>query len=340
MDTGTQKFRAKIAAFSSEGFALALRIARCPALSGNAERIPPNGLGAWAKEAWEARPDAIVFVSSSGIAVRAVAPYAQSKLSDPAVLNVDEKGNFCVSLLSGHVGGANRLARAIASEIGATAVITTASDAHGLFAVDEWAASMGFRIEGKGAAAAVARSILSGSPVGFFSDVPISGKAPLCFDLGGERGANVYVGDKPAKPGWLALRPQPYAIGVGARSGAPEAAVEEAAFAALGQAGVGVGEAFCVASVEAKAKEGGILAFAEKHALRYRTYSAEELMKVSYPGLHSSPFVLKAVGTDNVAERAALLAAGPGAVLACQRIVRGGATAALAKSNKEYSFEY
>jgi cobalt-precorrin 5A hydrolase len=73
--------------------------------------------------------DALVFVGACGIAVRAVAPLVRSKLTDPAVVVCDETGRFAVSLLSGHAGGANTLAERIAAHIGATPVVTTASDA-------------------------------------------------------------------------------------------------------------------------------------------------------------------------------------------------------------------
>ena len=76
--------------------------------------------------------DALVFISACGIAVRAVAPQIKSKLTDPAVVVCDEMGRFAVSLLSGHAGGANELTEKIASLIGATSVITTASDSHAI----------------------------------------------------------------------------------------------------------------------------------------------------------------------------------------------------------------
>ena len=80
------------------------------------------------------RCDALVFISAAGIAVRAIAALVKSKLTDPAVVVADECGRFVISLLSGHAGGANRLAQELADLIAATAVITTASDSHALAA--------------------------------------------------------------------------------------------------------------------------------------------------------------------------------------------------------------
>ena len=82
----------------------------------------------------------IVFVGAVGIAVRTIAPYIKNKLVDPAVLSVDEGGNFVIPLLSGHIGGANGFAKVLAKVIKATPVVTTATDVNKLFAVDEWAA--------------------------------------------------------------------------------------------------------------------------------------------------------------------------------------------------------
>lgn len=76
--------------------------------------------------------DALVWIGACGIAVRAIAPLIKSKLSDPAVVVCDETGRFAISLLSGHAGGANRLAEEIAALIGAVPVVTTASDSHAL----------------------------------------------------------------------------------------------------------------------------------------------------------------------------------------------------------------
>lgn len=118
-------------AFTDTGLALAKRLADC--LPGSVSRCGPGGvsLAAWTSAQF-VQSDALIFVGAAGIAVRAIAPHCKSKTTDPAVVVVDECGQFAVPLLSGHLGGANDLARAIAAACGAVPVITTATDAHGL----------------------------------------------------------------------------------------------------------------------------------------------------------------------------------------------------------------
>lgn len=106
-----------------------------------------------------------IFVAAAGIAVRVVARRLAGKASDPAVVVVDQAGRWAVSLVSGHVGGANTLARRVAAACGAEAVVTTASDGAGLPAVDERAVQRGLRFKSLDGAKAVAAALLEGRTV-------------------------------------------------------------------------------------------------------------------------------------------------------------------------------
>ena len=109
-----------------------------------------------------AQVDGLVAVMATGIIIRAVAPHLESKLTDPAVIGVDATGKFVISLLSGHYGGANELARIIAKGIGGTAVITTASEVTGKQSVDELARTLHLTIQNPESLVAVNSAIVNG----------------------------------------------------------------------------------------------------------------------------------------------------------------------------------
>ena len=154
--------RIALTAFTRQGGALARALFRalgeeghtcslaCPRRLEEALAFPEvyERVGDWAGARF-ADSDALLFVGASGIAVRAIAPYVRDKLTDPAVVSVDEAGRFAVPLLSGHVGGANDLARRVAALTGGEAAVSTATDVNGRFAVDQWAREQGFCLEGR-----------------------------------------------------------------------------------------------------------------------------------------------------------------------------------------------
>ncbi|MBQ7159842.1 MAG: precorrin-4 C(11)-methyltransferase [Treponema sp.] len=107
----------------------------------------------------------IVFVGACGIAVRGIAPFVQSKATDPAVVSVDEVGQFVIPLLSGHLGGANDAARAISSLLGAIPVVTTATDVRGAWAIDSWAKAHDWKIPDLQAAKKISAAVLAGKKV-------------------------------------------------------------------------------------------------------------------------------------------------------------------------------
>mgnify|MGYP001090820742 CR=1 FL=1 len=161
-------------AFTEKGLALAQKLAS--ALPGAVARCGHGGPGLadWAAEQF-AHADALIFVGAVGIAVRAIAPHCRSKAVDPAVVVLDECGRFAVPILSGHMGGANDLARALAAVCGAVPVITTATDANGVFAVDAWARHQNCAVLEPERIKKVSGALLAGRTVRFASDRPLPG---------------------------------------------------------------------------------------------------------------------------------------------------------------------
>ena len=122
---------------------------------------------------------------AAGIVVRGIAPHLRGKNLDPAVVVVDEAGQFAISLLSGHLGGANELAREVAQILQATPVITTASDVQGLPALDLAAVRAGLAIENPVAVRSVQMALLSGlslhlvDPDGYLAELVRRKSRPL-----------------------------------------------------------------------------------------------------------------------------------------------------------------
>ena len=163
----------RVVALTPAGVLLARRLSR--ALPGAVTWLPASRAAA-GDESFDslaevfaqafARGDSLVCIMAAGIVVRHLAPLLQGKDRDPAVVVVDEAGRFAVSLLSGHLGGANILARRVAEVLGGTPVITTATDVQGLPALDTLAADHGLVIDNLAAVKEVSMALLAGRPVG------------------------------------------------------------------------------------------------------------------------------------------------------------------------------
>lgn len=323
-----------VIAFTRRGAALGRRLADVwgaglcvpPRLAEELGETAYDSLEAWTADAWRSR-DALVFVGACGIAVRAIAPYVRDKFTDPAVISLDEGGNWAIALLSGHVGGANALARQAAALTGCQAVITTATDVGGLFAVDVWAKERDLVIGDRRLAKAVSAAILEGEPVGFVSDFPTEGLLPQGL-IPGERRLTVRITDRQVeRPGVLCLIPKTLILGVGCRRGKAAKELEAAVKDALRGAGLEPQAAACAASIDLKKDEAGLLEFCQAWKLPLRTYPARELQSV--PGEFShSDLVRQVTGVDNVCERAAVLSGGE---LVLPKQAANGVTVAVAR---------
>ena len=289
----------------------------------------------WAGEQFESA-DGIIFIGATGIAVRSIAPYVASKKTDPAVLVTDECGKFVISLLSGHLGGANELALQAAEALHAVPIVTTATDLEGKFAVDVFAKKNNCHIFRMKEAKEVSAALLAGEKVGFYSEFPWEGELPdglvNCCGLRDEISSETDLAAMEAKlesasdlfpkvgiavtihkncTPFLSTThvvPQAVALGMGCRKNKEAQAVEKAAFTCLEENQIYPQAVACLASIDIKKEEPGLLALAEKMGIPFETFSSEELLAVKGEFTASS-FVSRTVGVDNVCERSALKAA-------------------------------
>lgn len=295
-----------------------------------------DDLGTWTGERFS-DSDALVFIGAAGIAVRAIAPHVRDKFSDPAVVSVDEAGRFAVPLLSGHVGGANDLSREVAAAIGAQAVVSTATDVNGLFAVDEWARKQGLVLVERQVAKEVSACLLDGGTVGFASDIAVEGALPSGVEEGPHE-LGIKVGIDTADCPFartLHLVPRVVTVGVGCKRGTDAAALEAFVRAALASAHVSPAAVARVASIDVKRDEEAVLALAKALRCEPVFYSAEQLAAVE-GAFASSEFVKAAVGVDNVCERAAVAG---GARLIGGKEAHEGMTVALGQDEASVRFD-
>jgi len=308
-------------AFTAKGEALAHRLAE--ALPGSVSRCGGEvTLKGWTAEHF-AQDEALIFVGAVGIAVRAIAPHCKSKATDPAVVVVDEGGNFAVPLLSGHLGGANALARALAKVCGAVPVITTATDVNGLFAVDLWAKAQNCTVLEPERIKNISGALLAGRTVRYYSQWPVAGEAPASVEKADAPEAADFTLTLTPKGEALHLVPRIGVLGVGCRRGTTAQQLEDA-FAASGLSPAAVCAA---ASIDLKKDELGLAEFCKNHGWPITFYPAEELRAM--PGQFTpSAFVASITGVDNVCERAAVKASG--GALFLPKTAGGGVTLALA----------
>lgn len=320
-----------ILAFSEKGFLLGVRLMQY--FKSNLDEVDvsrcTNGnLESWTAEHF-ASDDALVFIGAAGIAVRAIAPHVESKLTDPAVVVVDELGTYSVSLLSGHLGGANELATQIARFLGAIPVITTATDRNGVFSVDTWAKQQGLVIANPEQIKWVSSRLLAGESVYLNSKFPVEGTPPEGVTLTEYSGDILVTWRTRGKAEALKLVPPVVTLGVGCKKDTTVENIESAFELMLRKASCHPAAVKRVCSIDLKANEPGLLEFCHRHSLPFRTFSTSALANV--PGNFSgSAFVKDVTGVDNVCERSAVLGSGEHGQLLTKKDAEYGITMALA----------
>lgn len=331
--------RAAILYFTERGEVTAQRIADAIRIDYEIEFYRPRGGEKQYVEPLFSVVDALIFVGACGIAVRAIAPFVKNKFTDPGVIVVDELGLQAISLLSGHIGGANELTRRIASSIGAIPVITTATDINHRFTADEWAKNHGLAIASMQAAKRFAAEILR-KDVPVYSDFSIEGKLTGGLFRGDQGKTGLVIScrkiemfDDP-----LVLIPKILHLGIGCKRGTPKEKIRAAVLKAVEAQDIYIKAIADVSSIDVKQDETGLLDFCSGWKLPVCFFSADELLAVE-GDFSSSAFVKSTVGVDNVCERAAMLSAGKDAKLIVKKTCLDGVTVAVAQEEWSVRFE-
>lgn len=279
--------------------------------------------------------DALIFVGAVGIAVRKIAPFLKSKTTDPAVICLDELGQYVIPLLSGHIGGANQLALQIAAALGATPVVTTATDINHKFSVDAWATQNGCLIGSMHRAKLVAAEILERN-VSLHSDFPICTELPGGVVKAENGPVGISISYRKVEPYDQTLRliPRVLHLGIGCHRGETKEKIAQAVDEVLQEQQIDPRAIKCVASIDLKANEAGLLEFCRERDWPVEFYSAEVLRNAEGE-FTSSAFVSKITGVDNVCERAASIGAEEQIL---PKTVRHGVTIALAAEKWEVRF--
>lgn len=287
----------------------------------------------WCREAF-LNAQLLIFVGAAGIAVRTIAPFVRDKFTDPAVLVVDEKGTYVIPILSGHVGRANEYATYLSEKLSATAVITTATDLNKKFAVDVFAQKSGLVIRDRVWAKNISAAILQGEKIGVSCEGGIIGNLPEELFRVSMR-PQISIGIHTENH----LIPKAVTLGIGCRKGKPAEEIERFVLEQLEKQQIALESIICVASVDKKKEEPGLVAFCQKYGLKFQTFSSEQLKKVQ-GDFAESAFVEETIGVGNVCERAAICAQRTeNAHIIRNKTAENGMTLAIAEKEWSVNFE-
>ncbi len=270
------------------------------------------------------RYDAFIFIGALGICVRAIASSVQSKYTDPAVINVDSTGRHAISVLSGHVGGANQLTRRVANILGAEAVITTQSDNTGLWALDTLAREHEWRTETTVPMNSIITAFVNTRPTALLLDVKDEGTRYL------ERTApehvkifyrfedidfqsvellvavTPYQHESPVQT--LYYRPTVLHLGVGCRKNCGLTGVWESITRTLAAEKLSPLSLASVSTIDLKQDEPLVHDIAREAGIPLHIYAADDLKDIEVP--NPSEKVMEVTSVPGVAEACALKSAG------------------------------
>ena len=296
--------------------------------------------------------NAHVFIMATGIVIRTISKLIEDKTTDPAIVVMDEMGKNIISLLSGHMGGANRLTNRLASVLNGNPVITTATDINAITAADTIAMEIGAIIENKEIIKTVSSAMLNNDPVALICDTGLFenyyGDAQYrpdhfhdIVDVDTHKYSAICIisekqfsipSDTLHKV--LMIRPPNIVLGIGCNRNTCEEEIASTVDRVLKLNGISPLSVSDVATIDKKKDEPGILAYCNSIGRKLNFYDAETLNNVNYKGMSPpSPGAQKHVGAIGVAEPSALVCAGKGAKLIVNKIISGNVTLAIVKKS-------
>ncbi len=286
----------------------------------------------------------IIFIMATGIVVRTIAPFVKDKNQDPAVVVIDEQGRFVISLLSGHLGRANDLCKEVAAVLGATPVITTATDAASIEAIDVWATRYALFIEPLQHIKHFNMHLLHGYPCVLWHE-PYLNVAPstnpqiiikkLPYVPQDQNHYHAVITPHQVVPGLpepvLYLRPKILSIGVGCKRGTSADQIIEVLLQVLKENNLSPRCVKHLASLNIKKDEPGLLEAAQKIGCPVHFVNREDVINITRErNFKVSPFVQEKVGVPGVAEQAALLTSEEGELI-CPKTIAKSVTIAVAR---------
>ena len=278
----------------------------------------------------------LIFIMAAGIVVRTISPLLSHKSVDPAVVVVDEKGRFAISLISGHLGGANELAKEVALITGGEPVITTATDVHETHSLDLLAKQLDCKKIDFNGLKQCNHALLHGEKVGIYPDmlksyIPLREKSGIMFYksiknlLSSDCPYKVMISSKQIEDGIskqkrtvISLNPRNLVLGIGCNRGTSSSEIEDTVRRFFNEWGLSFQSIKKIATVDIKSGEKGLISFVRKHNFEIEFFKAKQLNKVGCP-TSPSRSSLKAIGSKGVCEPAALLGAGVKTLLHSKR---------------------
>lgn len=276
----------------------------------------------------------IIMIMSCGIAVRTIAPYINDKAHDSAVVVLDDSGRFSISLLSGHLGGANKLAIDVARVVGAEPVVTTSSDNHGIEAVDMLAKRLGLCISSMEDAKIVTALMLNGGRIAVICDCDglresIKDYNLISWDTFENENIDgiIYIGNRFRLPTklkipFVKLMAKNIVIGAGCKRGISMEKLEKAVDDILYKNNIDKLSVKSIATVEIKRDEIALCSLVEKRGWKLDLMSLEEIKKVQHL-FPKSEFVEKTLGVGAVCEPSAYIASNMGRCISHKSIASG-----------------